>query len=193
MARKSKGRFKLPTSTFKMESPLRQAEDPQMEFAEIETPEITRNMSLEQGDEESGWQYLTRQLGIRQALKNKKKKTQETDPSKNQEDQTNKYDGGEGTYEEYVVNMKAAGTEPMSLADWSELNSQNVDPDIGKGYVDEDIEIYKAKQDPSTFPKGFKEPDLSKKRKHSGPHSDDIGKYYLVDGKKKYYSYNKNK
>jgi len=92
MARKSKGKFKLPTSAFKMESPLRETDNSQMKFDEIEIPKITRNMSLEQGDEESGWQYLTRQLGIRQALKNKKKKTQETDPSKNQKDQTNKYD-----------------------------------------------------------------------------------------------------
>ena len=167
MARKSKGNFNLKghsipgikgfkgttledgrsaSSAFQMQSPLYVETNSDVT---LDTSDPTKDLDLSGGmdksltksNKESSAQYLFRQ----KMLFNQRKEDREKEKAKSSvekiDDQTTAYDGDEGTYEEYRAEM-GGGEGTLSMAEWSELNSQNVDQDIGKGNVDTNIETY---------------------------------------------------
>jgi len=167
MGRKSKGNFILKghsypgvkrfekttlkdgraaSSAFQMKSPLLQpklGDDINFDDPIEEAESFKRQRTQKEG--ETGTQYAMRalqELAYERSLGKK-------DKAKDLEDQTEKYDGDEGTYKEYLSEMEEAGVEPMNMSDWSELNSQNVDPESGKGNDEDANQLKETYVDPN--------------------------------------------
>ena len=133
---------KAASSAFQMQSPLYVEGDDdgtdayKLDDINVKSSDYDPNRATTQRAGQSGASYGLEQLGKLAGRKRDKKAAEKM------EDQTTKYDDNpEGSYEEYLAEV-GGGEGALSMAEWSELNSQNVDPDMGKGEVDTNIETY---------------------------------------------------
>jgi len=146
---------KAASSAFQMkESPFQERN---VEEEKLDFDDPTAGLDLSGGldksrsklEGETGITFFQRQAQLL-ADRKRAKKEKEEEPSKVLDEKTDEYDGGEGTYEEYKAEMESAGIDPMSLADWSELNYENMGyTDEGKGDYDPSGETY---VDPNAVP-----------------------------------------
>jgi len=143
------------SSAFQMQSPLHAEGDDDgtgaydLDLSDVKSSDYDPNRGAAQAAGQGGVGYAAQEFGKLEWKDGKLvRKGSEVEKDKITE-QVDKYEGGEGTYEEYKAEMEAAGTEPIPMGAWAELNSQNVESDVVTGDYDASGETYVDTEDMS--------------------------------------------